>query len=910
VGEFTLPRKRDNPPIPEQEVSMFNERELQLWFDQCQLSLEARKLIEEVRSAPPSRRLDSTIKSVFVQYASRKMGCVIQARGHRLTLPAVIQMEYDDAVLEFYDQPPPFPIRYLTKASHETTPLARPDFFVMGQDSAGWTEWRSEKDLVQRARKMPNRYVRTADGQWRCPPGEAYAGQFGLFYQVHSTVEINWIFQRNINFLSDYLQANCPQVNRAVIQPVLSQVAAEPGITLHDLQHAVAAATPDDLHILIAQQQVYVDLGAEPLAKPMAVRVFANKETAQAYALALSTADEKRPDAPSVINMLPGETFVWDERLWQILNVGKNEVALLGEENELISLPQQQVERLLQQGCIHGVGMKPKESLGAEVKEALHRASPADLREANHRYHLLFPTVSDLSTPSRTKCRWRKRWNEAESRYGYGYVGLIPHTSRRGNRQRKLPMETITLMDEYVQKEYETIKCKSIQVVYDQLRAACGKRGIVPPSYKTFCQAVQARPSYEQTRKRRGAKAAYDHEPFYLILELTTPRHGDRPFEIGHLDHTQLDIELVDSEIGKPLGRPWLILLIDAYSRRILALALIFDPPSYRTCLLLLRECVRLYGRLPQTIIVDNGPEFKSAYFETFLALYGITKKTRPKSKSRFGGVVERLFGTANQTFIHNLTGNTQNTRQRRELTPSILPKKHAIWTLRSLYTRLCEWGYEIYDQETHTMLGQAPRDAFVQGLAQSGHRLHKRIAYDQAFIMTALPTTTKGTAQVRPNKGVKLNYLYYWTEAFRDRQLENQTVPVRYDPFNAGIAYAFVHGRWQVCVSEHYAFFRGRSEREIKLATSELRCQQQRDRKSISSRRLIEFLSRIELEEIILKQQLLDREMQSLISHKPIDKVEPSPQASESMSIPGQTAWPSPETANDAVAPPIFEDF
>lgn len=207
-------------------------------------------------------------------------------------------------------------------------------------------------------------------------------------------------------------------------------------------------------------------------------------------------------------------------------------------------------------------------------------------------------------------------------------------------------------------------------------------------------------------------------------------------------------------------------------------------------------------------------------------------------------------------------------------------------------------------------MLGQAPGAAFVQGLAQSGHRLHKRIAYDQAFIMTALPTTTRGTAQVRPNKGVKLNYLYYWTEAFRDRQLENQKVPVRYDPFNAGIAYAFVHGRWQACVSEHYAFFRGRSEREIKLATSELRRQQQRDRKSISSRRLIEFLSRTELEEIILKQQLHDREMQSLVSHDPLDIVASSQQAPESTSTPQQTTLSSQETAKDTAAPPLFEDF
>jgi putative transposase len=175
---------------------------------------------------------------------------------------------------------------------------------------------------------------------------------------------------------------------------------------------------------------------------------------------------------------------------------------------------------------------------------------------------------------------------------------------------------------------------------------------------------------------------------------------------------------------------------------------------------------------------------------------------------------------------------------------------------------------------------------------------------------MTTLPTTTRGAAKVRPNKGVKLNYLYYWTEAFRDRRLENQMVPVRYDPFNAGVAYGFVHGRWQACVSEHYAFFQGRSEREIKLASSELRRQQQRDRKSISSRRLIDFLQRTELEEAILKQQVRDREMQSLISHDPASEASLAQQTTEPPSPPAPTVLPLPVAATNEVMPPLFEEF
>src|SRR5215472_491707 len=86
-----------------------------------------------------------------------------------------------------------------------------------------------------------------------------------------------------------------------------------------------------------------------------------------------------------------------------------------------------------------------------------------------------------------------------------------------------------------------------------------------------------------------------------------TPRHGDRPWEIVHLDHTELDIELVSS-LGTPLGRPYATFATDAYSRRLLACYLSFDPPSYRSCMMVLRACVRRHQRFPQMVVVDGGP--------------------------------------------------------------------------------------------------------------------------------------------------------------------------------------------------------------------------------------------------------------------------------------------------------------
>jgi hypothetical protein len=97
--------------------------------------------------------------------------------------------------------------------------------------------------------------------------------------------------------------------------------------------------------------------------------------------------------------------------------------------------------------------------------------------------------------------------------------------------------------------------------------------------------------------------------------------------EIVHIDHTELDIEAVCSRRGRVLGRPWLTLLTDAFSPRVLALYLTFDPPSYCSCMMVWREWFRRHARLPQIVVVNGGRDFQSIYFETLLA--GMSARSR-----------------------------------------------------------------------------------------------------------------------------------------------------------------------------------------------------------------------------------------------------------------------------------------
>ena len=244
------------------------------------------------------------------------------------------------------------------------------------------------------------------------------------------------------------------------------------------------------------------------------------------------------------------------------------------------------------------------------VHELLSCASPSDFEEANRRYAIIAPLLvghptNDQSIPKRTIRDWIGKWRKAEARYGCGYVGLLLQYQACGNRQQKLPNSTLDLMKTFITNDYETLKQKTKAAVYGVLVRKCEEQGIAAPSYKTFARAIQERPRTEQVQKRQGKRAAYQHETFYQELTLTTPRHGDRPFEIGHIDHTLLDIELVCSHTGRNLGRPWGTFLSDAFSRRLLAVIVTFDPPSYRSCMMVLRECVQRHGRLPQ-IVVDG----------------------------------------------------------------------------------------------------------------------------------------------------------------------------------------------------------------------------------------------------------------------------------------------------------------
>ncbi|WP_265276738.1 Mu transposase C-terminal domain-containing protein [Nostoc sp. KVJ3] len=190
-------------------------------------------------------------------------------------------------------------------------------------------------------------------------------------------------------------------------------------------------------------------------------------------------------------------------------------------------------------------------------------------------------------------------------------------------------------------------------------------------------------------------------------------------------------------------------------------------------------------------------------------------------------------------------------------------PKAQAVWTLPEIYEYFCEYIYVIYDQREHPALGQSPCVAFEKGLTQSGMHFGQRIVNDENFQIFTLPSTPKGSAKVVPKLGVKVNHIYYWSidDSFLHPEVEGTQVPIRYDPWDVGTAYAYVKNAWVRCISQHYSSLQGHSQREIRLASIEIRQQkkQYNQKVTIKAKDLAQYLESAEAQETLQIQRLRD---------------------------------------------------
>ncbi|PWT98396.1 MAG: transposase [Candidatus Melainabacteria bacterium] len=368
-----------------------------------------------------------------------------------------------------------------------------------------------------------------------------------------------------------------------------------------------------------------------------------------------------------------------------------------------------------------------------------------------------------------------------------------PRTSALLPRKRGRPVGTSQLnanaeaiVDCGIERWYLTRQKLSISKLERMIGIEASKAGIPKPSRK----AIERRIARIGARRLVGAREGHE-----AARVKTQPVIGQflatRPLEIVQVDHTRVDVFVVDEEHRLPIQRPWLTLMIDVASRMVMGYYLTLEAPSSTSVALTLQHAVLpkeqwladlgitapwpVHG-LPETLHMDNGKEFHAKALRRGADEYGIHLQYRPVKTPHYGGHIERLIGTM-MGEVHLLPGTTfSNIAQR----GSYDSERHATMTLRELNHWLAIQVVGQYHQAIHRTLGRPPLAVWNELTAGSAAL---RLPEDQKrFYCDFLPYAERRIGR----DGIHLFNIRYWDNVlscWSGRSRDDFVV--RYDPRN-----------------------------------------------------------------------------------------------------------------------------
>ncbi len=329
-------------------------------------------------------------------------------------------------------------------------------------------------------------------------------------------------------------------------------------------------------------------------------------------------------------------------------------------------------------------------------------------------------------------------------------------TDGRLNAGRKKNDAAYTLFEECLYEVYLTEQKDQGKAVIEALENKVKRanhdltedRHIKMPSPATIYRWLKGLQQQLVQRARLGKKAA-EKEFRAALKKLKVTRILERI----EIDHTPLDLIIVDKTTWLPLGRPWLTLAIDRYSRMIMGFYISFHAPSSFSILQCLKRAILPKDKwlarfpdikeswpargIPEMIACDNGMDLHADAFEEICREMGIQILYTPAGHPYLKGAIERMFRTVNQGLIHHMPGTVFSNVHERGDYPS---EDIACIDLETLTHLLTKWVVEVYHRTPHRGMGVSPLAKWAEAEQKTIIELP---AYHQHLdVLVGIPTT------------------------------------------------------------------------------------------------------------------------------------------------------------------------
>ena len=353
-------------------------------------------------------------------------------------------------------------------------------------------------------------------------------------------------------------------------------------------------------------------------------------------------------------------------------------------------------------------------------------------------------------------------------RQGTGLVtDLVRRRSDGGKDGNRLSEPVEQVIRELVRNLYLTRQKRTVASLHREIVRVCTARGLPVPARNTVAARIARMDPVEVGRRREGPDS----------VRPLQSAGGEAPvvdsiLEQVQIDHTVIDLIVVDEHERQPIGRPYLTVAIDVCSRCILGMVVTLEAPSAVSVGLCLAHAAidkrpwleqlgveaewPMSGK-PKTLFVDNAAEFKSEALTRGCQQHGIELDYRPLGRPHYGGIVERIIGTAMQQ-IHELPGTTFSNPDERGQYDS---EQMAALTLAELEQWLT-LAVATYHGTVHSTLEQTPAGRWAEDVAATGAPMIT--TNPTAFLVDFLPVLRRKLNRT----GFVIDHVWYFANVLK----------------------------------------------------------------------------------------------------------------------------------------------
>lgn len=374
-------------------------------------------------------------------------------------------------------------------------------------------------------------------------------------------------------------------------------------------------------------------------------------------------------------------------------------------------------------------------------------------------------------------------------KWARGYIstgtitGVLPKKRGRVKGEVRIEQQAEEIIQKAIEKHYLQKIKPSVQYVINVVLSECQKKNLTPPSKNTIRNRINQISEYKRA-KYRGNKS----DTRTRFEAVPGEFKADYPLQIVQIDHTKMDVNIVDEETREDIGRPYITIAIDIYSRMITGFYLSLDAPSGLSVAMCVTNSILpknewlmergidsnwdVWGFM-DTLHADNGADFRAEALIEACRINEIDLQWRPVNKTNYGGHIERLIGTLMKK-VHEIPGTTfSNIRERFGYDS----EGNACMTLNELELWITTFITKIYHKQKHSTLGISPEEKWEEGIfgtqTNAGTGLPSIPTNPETLMIDFLPLERRKILK----SGVHINNLKYFD--FVLKSLIGETDPI-----------------------------------------------------------------------------------------------------------------------------------